>query len=91
MAFTKRKTMPSGKTTLFVEVFHRDKDGFLCGIPHTYKGWHWHWMARTPDTFKGQEVVISGVVQGPFDTEEAAIANAREHGAFFDMALEQVG
>jgi hypothetical protein len=58
---------------LVIKTRHTPEDRYLGGALWTKAGWYWWFSAAAPN---GESLV--SVVKGPFDTEEAAKANAQE-------------
>jgi hypothetical protein len=66
-----------GQAPLHIVTSYRETDSAL-GSHHARKGWHWHFSVTLPTTYDGQQCENGYIVQGPFDTEADALANAHE-------------
>lgn len=66
-------TYPRGNTSLSVVTRKVPEDRFLGGALHFRRGWHYHWSAEGPDMHP-----LVGVTRGPFTSEAAALAAAKQ-------------
>jgi hypothetical protein len=71
----KRRTSIGIVASIDIETWYRPEDSYLCGVLHGRKGWHWHLTVQTAMTFNGVPQSVSGVIQGPFNTEAEALAD----------------